>query len=106
VDSGGELMVPPLGQGQPLGILAQPDLDEQRVTIPHGGTLLLYTDGVTEARDAQGRFFETERLDETVRAGHDSSAQVLCARLLDAVTRYRGAAPQADDVTLVAARAK
>src|SRR5262249_42400191 len=59
VDPHGELIVPPLGQGQPLGILPEPDLDEQTVTIPPGGTLLLYTDGVTEARDSQGQFFET-----------------------------------------------
>jgi phosphoserine phosphatase RsbU/P len=105
VDAQGEVSVPALGQGQPLGILPEPDLDEQHVTIPPGGTLLLYTDGVTEAMDADGQFFEDERIYAVARAGRDLSAQALCQQLLEAVTQYRGTAPQADDVTVVAVRA-
>jgi phosphoserine phosphatase RsbU/P len=106
VASGGEMIVPELCQGQPLGILPWPDLDEQAVTIPPGGTLLLYTDGVTETVDAEGNFFETRRLYEVARANRGASAQGLCDQLLWAVNQYRGAAPQADDVTLVAVHAR
>ena len=59
--------MPEMGLGQPLGILPQPALDLQTVVIPSGGVLLLYTDGVTEAIDPGGNFFETERLYETAR---------------------------------------
>lgn len=101
----GEVIVPPMGQGQPLGILPAPALDEQRITIPHGGVLLLYTDGVTEAIDADGNFFENERLYAIAREHRGVPAQTLCDTLILAVAEYHGTAPQADDVTLVAVRA-
>jgi sigma-B regulation protein RsbU (phosphoserine phosphatase) len=75
------------------------------VTIPHGGVLLLYTDGVTEATDPAGNFFETDRLYAVARESRGAVARVLCDRLLQAVAVYRGATPQADDVTLVAVHA-
>jgi serine phosphatase RsbU (regulator of sigma subunit) len=105
ISSGGEVIVPDLGLGQPVGILPQPALDLQTVVIPSGGVLLLYTDGVTEAVGPDGSFFETERLYETARQASGSSAQTICDRLLEAVTAHRGPAPQADDVTLVAVHA-
>src|SRR6266508_128671 len=101
----GAMIVPEMGLGQPLGILPQPALDLQTVVIPSGGALLLYTDGVTEAVDPGGNFFETERLYETARQTSGATAQVICDRLLDAITAHRGPAPQADDVTLVAVHA-
>jgi serine phosphatase RsbU (regulator of sigma subunit) len=105
VAPGGEIAVPSMGQGQPLGILPSPDLDEQSVAIPRGGVLLLYTDGVTEAMNSDGEFFETERLYEVARSARGTSAEHLCDALLQAISTYHGAAPQADDITMVAARA-
>jgi sigma-B regulation protein RsbU (phosphoserine phosphatase) len=99
------VIVPEMGLGQPLGILPQPALDLQSAVIPRGGALLLYTDGVTEAVDPGGSFFETERLYEIACQTAGFSAQEICDRLLDAVTAHRGPAPQADDVTLVAIHA-
>src|SRR5262249_45391430 len=66
-DANGERVQLAYGRGQPLGLLAAPLLDEQSVTIPTGGTLLLYTDGVTEAMDVQGAQFGLERLREAMR---------------------------------------
>jgi len=101
----GTVIGPEMGLGQPIGILPQPELDLQTIVIPSGGALLLYTDGVTEAVDPGGSFFETERLYETARQISGATAQVFCDRLLDAVTTHRGPAAQADDVTLVAVHA-
>ena len=106
VDARGEVITLDPGPGQPLGILPDPELDEQTVTIPPGGALLLYTDGVTEARDEQGCFFEVERLQEAVRANYQDGAQALCDHLLQLVTAYQGRAPQDDDLTLVAVQVR
>src|SRR5436190_3861819 len=46
-----------------------------------------------------------ERVYATARQASGATAQVICDRLLDAVTAHRGPAPQADDVTLVAVHA-
>jgi sigma-B regulation protein RsbU (phosphoserine phosphatase) len=105
VGSDGAIVVPEMGLGQPIGILAEPAFDMQTIVIPIGGVLLLYTDGVTEAVDPSGNFFETERLYETARQVSGATAQVFRDRLLDAISEHRGSAPQADDVTLVAVHA-
>jgi phosphoserine phosphatase RsbU/P len=106
VDARGEVIMRDLGPGQPLGILLDPELDQQTVTIPPGGVLLLYTDGVTEARDEQGRFFQVEQLQEAVRANYQAGAQALCDQLLQLVMAYQGLVPQDDDLTLVAVQVR
>ena len=106
IDARGEIIQARLGQGQPLGIFAAPDLEEQTVAIPRGGTLLLYTDGVTEAMDEQRMLLGVERLKALVRDSCHNPAQALCDQVLQMVIRYRGAAPQHDDITLVAVHAE
>ncbi len=104
VEAGGEVVEPAPGRGQPLGILSEPELIEQAVPIPPGGTLLMYTDGVTEARDPDGAFFGRERLRAALSAHRHDTAQALCDRLLQTVIGHQGSAPQHDDIALVAVR--
>jgi serine phosphatase RsbU (regulator of sigma subunit) len=103
--SSGEVSRPHPGPGMSLGVLDDPLLDEQVITVPRGSSLLLYTDGVTDAVDAQGRLFGLERLKEALHASREAAAQLLCDRLLEAVLEYGGTTPQVDDATLVAVRA-
>jgi sigma-B regulation protein RsbU (phosphoserine phosphatase) len=91
--------------GQPLGLLPDPAIDVQTLRLPPGGTLLLFSDGVTEATNAQGGFFGLESVQATVQAYPGMPAQQLCDQLVDTLTAYRGTAPQADDITLLAVRA-
>jgi sigma-B regulation protein RsbU (phosphoserine phosphatase) len=106
LDAAGALLTPAIGRGHPLGLFPVPMLDVQTVFLPPGGTLLLYTDGVTEAMDAHNQLFGSERIIAAVRGAHQTSAQQLCDQLVQAVTIYRGAAAQADDITLLAVRAQ
>jgi sigma-B regulation protein RsbU (phosphoserine phosphatase) len=101
-----ELLAPPRAHGHPLGLFPEPALDVQTMRLPPGGTLLLYTDGVTEATDAQGDFFGLERTGAALRAHQEAPAQSLCDRLVDDLALFRGAAPQADDITLLALRTR
>jgi sigma-B regulation protein RsbU (phosphoserine phosphatase) len=102
----GTLLTPEMGRGHVLGLFPNPMLDMQTVQVPPGGTLLLYTDGVNEAMDADSRLFGSERIVAAVRGAREASAQQLCDQLVHAVTAYRGLAAQADDITLVAVRAR
>ena len=104
--AGGERLTPEMGRGHPLGLFPAPLLDAQTVRLPPGGTLLLYTDGVTEAMDACDELFGSQRIVEAVRGARDASAQQLCDRLVQAVADYHGPAAQADDITLLAVRAQ
>lgn len=92
----------PHGRGQPLGIFDQPALDEQRVTCAPGATLVLFTDGVTEATNGSGEFFGLENFCHALRTHSREPARELCDGLVDAVTAFRGNAAQSDDITIVA----
>ena len=104
---GGDGAPRPLPQaiGQPLGVVADPVIDRQTRVLAPDETLLLYTDGVTEATDARAAFFGGERLDSTVRAASGATAQELCDHIVQQVAAFQGTARQADDITLVALRA-
>ncbi|MEU9973588.1 PP2C family protein-serine/threonine phosphatase [Streptomyces sp. NPDC051014] len=86
----------PLGMGE-LG--AWPDRAAER-PFPSGAALLLHTDGLSEARDAHGRFFDPER-GLAGRAGTAPGA--LLARLAAEVRRHTGGR-MADDMALLVVR--
>ena len=93
-----------IGPGQVLGVLPAPDLDEKRIFLPAGGTLFMFTDGVTEAMDADGQLFGLKRLRTALQANHMGRAQSLCAEIWHAVKTFSGDQPAHDDVTLVAVK--
>ena len=63
--------------------------------------MVLFTDGVTEARDEADNFFGMEQLEASVPDCVDNTAQGLCHFLVQKVTDFHGEAPQDDDITLV-----
>jgi len=104
LDADGHLLELAAGLGQVLGVLPAPDLDEKRISLPAGSTLFMFTDGVTEAMDADGQLFGRERLQTVLQANHLSRAQSLCSEIWRAVKTFSGDQPAHDDVTLVAVK--
>jgi sigma-B regulation protein RsbU (phosphoserine phosphatase) len=88
--------------GPPLGIEPQTRYPVVRGRLAAGATLLSYTDGITEAMDAHAQAYGPERLLAALEAGIDAQAQ--CARVLAEVHAFTAAAPQSDDITLLAIR--
>ncbi len=86
--------------GALLGAVAAAEYLDDRVTIPAGGTLLLYTDGVTEARNVTG-FFGEGRVRRALRKG--GSVQQITERLLSAVERFSRTGIRDDVAILVVA---
>ncbi|MFC2037798.1 SpoIIE family protein phosphatase, partial [Chloroflexota bacterium] len=92
--------------GMALGVLEDETWTRRTVQLEPGDLLLLYTDGVPEAQDLQGRFFGRERLVEVVLATMASagSRQQMAENALHAliaqVHQFMGDAPQFDDITL------
>jgi sigma-B regulation protein RsbU (phosphoserine phosphatase) len=74
------------------------------LSLKPGDCLLLYTDGVTEALDANGDEFGPERMMECIRASAPEGAPAIIARLIDELRSFVGAQPQNDDITLIAIR--
>lgn len=90
--------------GQTLGFVPDPVLDENSLTLPPGSLLFLYTDGVTEAVNPAGEFFQTQGLQAVLRAGRWTSAQDVVDHVWNALQTYSGVGAPQDDVTLLAVR--
>jgi serine phosphatase RsbU (regulator of sigma subunit) len=90
--------------GQLLGILDEPVYDEQEVSLPPGGALLIFSDGVTEAADPQGVPFGEAGLAKALAELGDLPAQELCEVLYRTILAYTAPLPQQDDITLLCIR--
>ena len=89
--------------GPVLGVFADSTYDQQRVRLAAGDRLVLYTDGITEARAADRTVdeeFGEERLLEQAVEHRACNAPALQARLTDAVTSFTGGRFD-DDATLI-----
>lgn len=91
-------------KGMALGVLPRVELQEHPVELSPGDVLVLYTDGFTEALNEQNEMFGLERMIEEIQKHQHEPAQQLMQSLLDAVNRFVGEAPQADDLTLLVIR--
>ena len=87
--------------GLPLGILDGGTWQQRVVELAAGDMLLMYTDGITEAQNAQEAFFEEDRLREVVRANVGRSARDVHDSVIAQVGAFVGGAPQSDDMTLM-----
>lgn len=92
------------GGGPVIGIIPTIEYREYRTMLEVGDTLVIYSDGVTEAADASDDEFETDRLAETVRRGRHLPATEIVDLIRQAVTVHAAGAPQADDITIMVAR--
>lgn len=101
----GTIFTPPQGQGAPLGIFDFVVADEGVLVLPPDSTMLLITDGVTEAMNAAREQFGSERIQTLLAQEASADAQKLCVDYLEAISKFRGDAPVHDDITLVAIRA-
>jgi sigma-B regulation protein RsbU (phosphoserine phosphatase) len=97
----GDGTVERLGIGGPvLGVLPEAEYEQASIAVGSGDRLVLYTDGLTEARDASDEEFGEDRLLAAAIRHRACSAPSLQARLTDAVTAFTGGHLQ-DDATLM-----
>jgi len=86
--------------GPVIGMLSEARWSSATTRLEPGETLVLYSDGLVEARSADGEEFGISRLKRTLRTG---SAEALAGSILEAVQRHTNGARQ-DDLTLVIIR--
>jgi sigma-B regulation protein RsbU (phosphoserine phosphatase) len=86
-----------------LGAFEHWHCTEAAITLNPCDTLLLYSDGVTEAGADSGGEYGQERLMHTLRANRGQPAEALVRTIVDDVNEFSGAA-RSDDVTVVALR--
>jgi len=90
--------------GMVLGILPDTRYTANTVQLAPGDTLLIFSDGVTEAESPAGDLFEEERLLETICNLADQDETTLSRRLDEKLAAFVANAPQTDDITTIVAR--
>ncbi len=93
------------GAGLVAGGLEDMTYEERRLTLRHGETLLLYTDGVVEATNAEGARYGEERLRTLLHDNRHLDSAALAATVLRATDAFVAEAPQHDDITVMVLRA-
>ena len=88
-------------EGLVLGALRSVDFEERTIELASGDLLLLYTDGVTEARNAAGAFFGVERLVAAFRKHRELALESLLKALLEETREFCGDRPLDDDIAIV-----
>ncbi len=87
---------------KPLGIKASSRYQTHALTLQAGEMLLLYTDGLTEARDANGQLYSEARLEKFLRQGLHDGAHALLQNTLAEIKSFAHDAPPHDDMTMLA----
>jgi phosphoserine phosphatase RsbU/P len=88
----------------PVGLIPGMKFSSTVVTLNPGDTLILFSDGVSEAPDPDRQEFGVERLKQAVAERADAALPDLQEWILDAVRQFARGARQADDVTLLLMR--
>ena len=92
----------PVARNPMLGVRGGMDFVAEEMTLQPGEALFLYTDGVTEAMNAEGGFFGEERLQAAVSQAAGRGAAAMLAGVQGAVEAFVGEAKQSDDITMLA----
>lgn len=90
--------------GPPVAIMEDFEYGEERITIPPGATLIAFSDGITEAMNADGAQYGLEHLCELIRMKKELPTQTLLLALLADVRKHAAHHPQSDDMTIVIVR--
>jgi phosphoserine phosphatase RsbU/P len=88
--------------GVPLGMSSNGEYCAEKLKIEPGDVLVIYTDGLSEARNSQDEEYGEERVIESLVSRAHLGARSLVQNCLDSLARFLGSAPLADDLTVMA----
>lgn len=87
--------------GVPLGLFPEVTHDVRSVPMEEGATVILYSDGITEARNPQGEIFGVDRLTASAQRTGNSDGAGLAETILSDLQEFTGGKPSEEDQTLV-----
>ncbi len=89
-----------------FGVIDNAVFAESPLVLARSATLLLYTDGATDARNPAGDIFGEVAFERAVAAGGKDTVDALVAGIVNTVDQFSADAPPEDDLTLLAIRWK
>ena len=90
-----------MASGLPLGMMEEQQFEIRQIDLEHGDTLVLYTDGVTEAANRKLQQFGEEKLRKCVLKNLDMTADAIKECVVRDVRGFVGNFPMSDDLTLM-----
>jgi sigma-B regulation protein RsbU (phosphoserine phosphatase) len=90
--------------GLVLGIESDAEFEERTVQLKQGDFILLYTDGVTEATNAEQDLYGKVRLQKLLNNHRRSSAKIIQAAIEGAITEFIGDISPSDDISMMIAK--
>ncbi|MGB9455057.1 MAG: SpoIIE family protein phosphatase [Bryobacteraceae bacterium] len=90
--------------GLPLGLFCGGQYTVRHISLGAGESLVLYSDGITEAQDPSGDEYREERLIGSLRDCLEQGADAMADSVLRDVARFRQTRPPVDDMTLLIVR--
>jgi sigma-B regulation protein RsbU (phosphoserine phosphatase) len=103
-DDQGRVLPLPRGKGQALGVFDAAVSDEQKIHLAPGSTLLLYSDGLTDAVNAENECFGIAQVHRSLPGMRREPAQSVCDHLVAMVDGHQTGVARFDDVTVVVVR--
>jgi serine phosphatase RsbU (regulator of sigma subunit) len=88
----------------PVGLISEAQFESVRLQLQPEDTLVLFSDGVTEAENLEHDSFEVSGLSQALAGKQDLTVEALQQSVLDAVRDFTQGAPQFDDLTLLVVR--
>jgi sigma-B regulation protein RsbU (phosphoserine phosphatase) len=88
----------------PVGLIPEARFTAKTASLLPGDTLILFSDGVTEAMDPEEQLFGVSRLQEVLSGQHDMPLEDLQKKVLKSVETFTRGASQADDITVLLLR--
>jgi sigma-B regulation protein RsbU (phosphoserine phosphatase) len=94
-----------LEEGGPVvGLLEFVPYSQETVKLDPGDVVVVFSDGVSEALDADGAEFGDDRLEAVVAAAATEPSSALVERIVGGVREFTKGAPQSDDITVMVIR--
>ena len=102
---GNELTLLPVDTNIPVGFLAEWQYTSQQITLPSQTSIFLYTDGLTEARNAEKEMFGKQRMNDVIRKAIEegkTAPEQTIRMMAEAKNRFVNGNEQSDDLTMLA----
>lgn len=101
IKNNGEAILLTQDVGSPIGIIPGSEFKTDGFPVSSGDVFIMYTDGISEARDINQKEFGENRILETAKASRSLSAQELAEKLVAEVVKFSKNMPQHDDMTVI-----